>query len=243
MKRTIDSYFKKGSSSVTEPSLDVDATCQTEPVSENDEAEKDSSGKAYAGKTIRTYEFRHQWLEEYQWLRYQDGAMHCVYCKFCGPSIAGLSKFVTASKQFKHESLKLHNESMKHAKCRDRYISRDAAALPTAFRRQDLANRASEESELIIKFNVAYNIAKEEMHFTKFKSQIILLKKNGVAINPTYANHKSCAEFIGVISDTLKQKTCAKISSFFCIFNTEKSIAAENLLLYYFMDYIYFIFP
>lgn len=85
MKRTIDSYFKKGSSSVTEPSLDVDSTCQTEPVSENDEAEKDLSGKAHAGKTIRTYEFRHQWLEEYQWLRYQDGAMHCVYCKFCGP--------------------------------------------------------------------------------------------------------------------------------------------------------------
>lgn len=51
------------------------------------------------------------------------------------------------------------------------------------------------------------------MPFTKFKSQIILLKKNGVAINPTYANHKSCAEFTGVISDTLKQKTCAKISS------------------------------
>ena len=51
-------------------------------------------------------------------LRYQDGAMHCVFCKFCGPS--RLSKFVTASKQFKQGTLKLHIYDMKHANCRDR---------------------------------------------------------------------------------------------------------------------------
>ncbi|KAG2455939.1 ARI5B protein, partial [Polypterus senegalus] len=46
-------------------------------------------------------------------------------------------------------------------------------------------NRSSDEAEMIIKFNIAYNIAKEELPFTKFKSEIILMKKNGLNVNPT----------------------------------------------------------
>ena len=49
------------------------------------------------------------------------------------------------------------------------------APLPAAFQRQAVVIRSSEESEIIIKCNVAYNIAKEEMPFTKFKSDIILM--------------------------------------------------------------------
>lgn len=40
---------------------------------------------------------------------------------------------------------------------------------------------------MIIKFNVAYNIAKEELLFTKFKSEIILMKKNVLNVNPPTA--------------------------------------------------------
>ncbi len=67
-------------------------------------------------------------------------------------------------------------------------------------------NRSSDEAEMIIKFNVAYNIAKEELPFTKFKSKIILMKKNGLNINTMYSNDVVCAQFIGVIADTLKKK-------------------------------------
>ncbi len=63
-------------------------------------------------------------------------------------------------------------------------------------------NRSSDEAEMIIKFNVAYNIAKEELPFTKFKSEIILMKKNGLNVNPTYSKDITCAKFIGVIADT-----------------------------------------
>ena len=65
----------------------------------------------------------------------------------------------------------------------------------------------------MIKFNVAYNIAKEELPFTKFKSEIILMKKNGLNVNPTYSNEMACAQFIAVIGDTLKQKTAADVGN------------------------------
>lgn len=47
----------------------------------------------------------------------------CVYCRTCGPSVAGKTHFVNGSTQFKVQSLKLHNESQKHKTCRDRCIT------------------------------------------------------------------------------------------------------------------------
>ncbi|KAL6491385.1 hypothetical protein MHYP_G00017300 [Metynnis hypsauchen] len=41
------------------------------------------------------------------------------------------------------------------------------------------ADRSSDEAEMIIKFNVAYNIA-EELPFAEFKSEMTLQKKNGL---------------------------------------------------------------
>ncbi|KAJ8358492.1 hypothetical protein AAFF_G00435730 [Aldrovandia affinis] len=87
-----------------------------------------------------------------------------------------------------------------------------AAPLPAAFQRQAAANRSSEESEMIITFNTAYNIAKEELPFTKCKSEIILMKKNGLNVNPTYSNDTACAQFIGVIADNLTKKTGVQIA-------------------------------
>ena len=39
------------------------------------------------------------------------------------------------------------------------------------------------------------------------------MKKNGLHVNPTYANDTACAQFIGVISDNLRGKTGDKIAS------------------------------
>ena len=86
------------------------------------------------------------------------------------------------------------------------------APLPAAFQRQAVTIRFSKESEMI-KYNVAYNIAKEELPFTKFKSEIILMKKNGLNVNPTYSNEMACAQFIAVIGDTLKQNTAADVGN------------------------------
>ncbi|KAL3970763.1 protein unc-79 [Sarotherodon galilaeus] len=73
-------------------------------------------------------------------------------------------------------------------------------------------NRSLEEAGMMIKFNIAYNIAKEVL-FTKFKSEIILHKKNGLNVNPTYSNDVAYAHFIGVIADTLKKKMSVEIAN------------------------------
>ena len=96
---------------------------------------------------------------------------------------------------------------MRHKLCRDRYVNETESRLPTAFRRQHVSIQSADEAEMVVKFNTAYFIAKEELSFTKFKSELELLKKNGVKLNPTYCNDTACAQFIGAIADTLKQKT------------------------------------
>lgn len=121
--------------------------------------------------------------------------------------MAGNTAFVTGANTYRVETLKKHNESRRHITCRDKCTAKESP-LPSAFQRQAEANRSSEEAEMIIKFNIAYNFAKEEVPFTKFKSEIILHKKN-----PTYSNDVACAQFIGVIADTLKKKTSLEIAN------------------------------
>ena len=50
---------------------------------------------------------------------------------------------------------------------------------------------------------------------SQFKSEIILMKRNGLNINPTYSNEMECAQFIavGLMGDTLKQKTAADVGN------------------------------
>lgn len=81
---------------------------------------------------------------------------------------------------FELKTLKKHNASKKLITCHDK-CSAQVSPLPTAFQRQAAANRSSDEVEMIIKLNIAYNIAKEELPFT-FKSEIILMKKNGLNV-------------------------------------------------------------
>lgn len=207
MKRTIDNFFVKSrlSTSQSVSSPDAETVLDNEPDSESEPAEN---------KRGRTYRFRRQWLEEFPWLRYSkdDNIMHCIYCKECGKSMAGSSAFVTGSNTFRIETLKKHNASNKHITCRDKCTAK-VSPLPAAFQLQAAANRSSDEADMMIKFNIAYNIAKEELPFTKFKSEIILHKKNGLNVNPTYSNDVACAQFVGVIADTLKKKTSEKIAN------------------------------
>lgn len=40
-----------------------------------------------------------------------------------------------------------------------------------------------------------------------------MMKNNGLNVNPTYSNDTACAQFVGVIADTLKGKTADKVAS------------------------------
>ena len=133
--------------------------------------------------------------------------MYFIYCKECSQIIAGKSGFAVSTSEFRLETLKKHILSKKHILYRDRCVDGGAAPLTAAFQRLAAANQTSEESEMTIKFNTAYNILKEELPFTKFKVLMVLMKKNRLNVNPNYANDTaSTAQFIGVIADSLKKK-------------------------------------
>lgn len=106
--------------------------------------------------------------------------------------------------------MKKHGESRKHKNARDCLIAKSAPcttpmarALPRACEK----TAEKEFKELKIKFSAAYMIAVEEIPFTKFSSQILLMKKNGMDISKTYDNDTACAEFVGCIADELKEST------------------------------------
>lgn len=163
----------------------------------------------------KAYTFRREWLKDFEWLRYENGSMHCVHCKACGPEVAGNTAFAAESTHFKRETMLKHGESVKHKKCRDKCVAKNSVSgsIVEAFNRQDAASRSAVLAELNVKFNTAYTIAKEELAFTKFKPMLQLLKKNGIEINMTYANDRSCANINGVIADTIRQNTAVKLLS------------------------------
>ena len=63
------------------------------------------------------------------------------------------------------------------------------------------------------KINVAYCVAKEELPFTKFRPLIVLCKKNGADITPSYDNHGRCAEMISTIANVMKSSLVEDIRS------------------------------
>ncbi|ROI15239.1 Zinc finger protein 862 [Anabarilius grahami] len=200
-KRTIDSFFR--------PAASV-------PVPESTVSPSDDDAESEVGvaKKARNLHFREDWLKEFSWLRYykQLNYMNCEYCSSY-PRTAGNSKFAdsTGTSQFKHKTLIKHNLSLKHRVCRDMFINLKATPLPVAFRRQMTVNQSADEAEMMLIFNTAYFVAKEELPFTKYKSQLDLQRKNGLKLNKTYNNDTACAQFVGVIADTLKGKTYTKI--------------------------------
>ena len=88
--------------------------------------------------------------------------------------------------QLKHNTLVKHSASLRDKICRDLYSNENATLLLAAFRRQEAVNQCAEEAKLILKFNTAFFIAKEELPFTKYKGQLNLQRKNSVKLNSTY---------------------------------------------------------
>lgn len=78
-----------------------------------------SEGSTPAAKN-NSIKFCTEWLREFPQLRYkkESNEMYCEYCTQCGAS-AGNTKFAKGCSNFKHKTIKLHNESIKHRLCRD----------------------------------------------------------------------------------------------------------------------------
>jgi len=172
-----------------------------------------------ASKKIKVYKFQRAWLKEFgDWLEWdsEKELMRCTFCK-AFPMHAS-SSLINGCGNFKRETLVKHSKSKSHIYCRDCYLNTSASgsskattqqkALPEVFARQETAQRADLQRELEIKFTVAYLIAKEELPFTKYRPLLLLHKKNGVSISPTYDNDVKCAEFISSICESMKSDLC-----------------------------------
>lgn len=174
MKRTIDNFFVKNIK-LRSDSSEGDSKCSDTEPSSSQVGSSHSPQMASVNepdtidlmepqpteiKRAKVYTFQKGWLDQFPWLRHSkaDNMMHCIYCKECGKTMAGNSAFVSGANTFRIETLKKHNASIKHTACRDKCTAQ-VSPLPAAFQRQAAANRSSEEAEMIIKFNIAYNIA------------------------------------------------------------------------------------
>lgn len=187
----------------TESTSSNNPTC-TSSVSENEDEP--------ATKKRKAYRFQRSWLQEFEWLEWdsEKELMRCKYCKAF--PMHSSSSLVHGCDTFKRETLIKHLQSKSHIYCRDCYFTRNGKsktatqpkAIPEVFARQETAQWKDLQRELEIKFNVAYTIAKEELPFTKYRPLLLLHKKNGVNISPTYDNDVKCTEFISSICDGMK---------------------------------------
>lgn len=222
-KRKISDYFRypsarstPGASTSATDSDSVSVTSSREFESEFDNEDTSSSQPSAqptaSPQPAAARQFKASWLQEFAWLRYdkEKQTMHCDFCAQAGQEIAGKTDFISGSSHFKKETVKKHGESRKHKNARDCMIAKSsprATPMARAVSRACEKTAEKEFKELKIKFNAAYMIAVEEIPFTKFSSQILLMKKNGMDISKTYDNDTACAEFVGCIADELKDST------------------------------------
>ncbi len=107
--------------------------------------------------------------------------MFCDFCSRVGKEIAGKTEFITGTNHFKKETVRKHGDSHKHKNARDHIIAKNAPQTTPLARAVSRACELQDEKEwkeLKIKFNTAYMIARQELPFNKFSSQI--LRKNGL---------------------------------------------------------------
>ncbi|KAJ8381179.1 hypothetical protein SKAU_G00019570 [Synaphobranchus kaupii] len=123
--------------------------------------------------------------------------------------------YVVGNNILKRDNIKKHSTSHRHILARDAFIAKQhperAGTLLHSLRTQ--ATKADDAAlrEVKMKMNVAYCIAKEELPFNKFKPLILLCKKNGADISPSYHNHVRCGEMIETIADEMKSDLAEEI--------------------------------
>ena len=99
-------------------------------------------------------------------------------------------------------------------KCRDSVLGSvlvGTRTIPSMLEAQETRQESANVYETKLKINTAYCIAKEEMPFTRMKPLILLQKKNGLDISPTYDNDMRCAELVLTIAKDLQDCEASKV--------------------------------
>ena len=162
--------------------------------------------------------FNAKWKDEFPWLVYNsgEGIMTCQLC-CAASSVAGKTEFLKGCRTFKKETISKHSISNGHIRARDRCLAGQKSAVESeiakSFSKINKEQQYQERKEVEAKLNTAYCIAKEEMPFSKFQALISLQRKNGVHLNKTYVNEKSCADMVAFLSAGLRHDLVAELNS------------------------------
>ena len=161
--------------------------------------------------------FLQQWKEEFPSLVYhkEENMMTCNICCTV-PEVAGRSEFLAGCHTLKKETLQKHNIGGGHIRARDVVLARqkpvDESPIAQSLGKGRKATEEQGHKEVAVKINTAYLIAKEELPFSKFGAILSLQKKNGLDINLTYANAKSCNKLVSVISKVFQKELANKVN-------------------------------
>ena len=168
-------------------------------------------------KTSTTRKFLPQWQEQFSWVVYHEDE-HKMTCKTCCafPHLAGKTEFVSGCRTFKKESLQKHSIGGGHYRSSDAWLAQQKPVLSSpilqGLQKGGKAVEEKTKKEMEAKFNTAYLIAKEELPFTKFQPILSLQKKNGLDISTTYANDKSCNNFVAVIGEVMTEQLANEVN-------------------------------
>ena len=160
--------------------------------------------------------FLPQWKEEFPWVLYHEDR-NVMTCEICGgaPLTAGKTDFLTGSRTFKKETLTKHNATGGHLLARDAVLAKQqplvSAPIAQSFRKGEKVLEEQTRNEFAAKINTAYLVAKEELPFSKFGPILELQKKNGLDINQTYANDKSCSTPVSFIGAVFTEKLANEV--------------------------------
>ncbi|XP_067017850.1 zinc finger protein 862-like [Acropora muricata] len=134
-------------------------------------------------------------------------------CKTCCafPHLAGKTEFLVGCRTFKKETLQKHSIGGGDALLVKQNPVQNSL-IAQGLQRGGKAAEEKTRKELEAKFNTAYLIAKVELPFTKYQAILSLQKKNGLSISTTYANNKSCNNFVAVISKVMTEELASEIN-------------------------------
>ena len=158
-----------------------------------------------------------QWREQFNWVVHHEDE-NKMTCKTCCafPHLAGKTEFLVGCRTFKKETLQKHSIGGGHLRARDALLAKQNpvqnSPIAQGLQRGGKAAEEKTRKELEAKFNTAYLIAKEELPFTKYQAILSLQKKNGLSISTTYANDKSCNNFVAVISEVVTEELASEIN-------------------------------
>lgn len=152
----------------------------------------------------------------FNWLEFQEenGIVKMIWCQYCKqyPDVAkralhrgkqqmtDSNAYVTGTRNIKLVCVKDHAKSSGHIAAEGAHKVASVSVNVTPIGQCLRKMQQDDEQKMIYLFDIAYNIAKQELPFTQFSTWVNTEKKHGVLLGDTYINDIQCKNFINEIA-------------------------------------------